>query len=97
MRSMLQIAAATALVAAAGTTYAQSGAEVVKAKGCLGCHDLAAKKIGPSFTEVAAKYKGDKAAPALLADKLKEGKGHAKIAASDAELKAAVGYVLATK
>jgi len=28
---------------------------------------------------------------------LKEGKGHPKIAASDAELKTAVGYVLSTK
>jgi hypothetical protein len=30
-------------------------------------------------------------------EKLKEGKGHMKVAASDAELKAAVGYMLAGK
>jgi hypothetical protein len=33
----------------------------------------------------------------MLIGKLKEGKGHPKIQASDAELKAAVGYVLSAK
>jgi hypothetical protein len=34
---------------------------------------------------------------ATLIAKLKEGKNHPKIAASDAELKAAIGYVLSLK
>jgi cytochrome c len=81
-----------------GVVLAQSGAEVVKAKGCLGCHDVAVKKVGPSYKDIAAKYKGDKGAQATLAAKLKEGKGHpVKFAGSDAELKAAVEYVLSTK
>ena len=75
---------------AAGAVLAQSGADVVKAKGCLGCHAVDQKKIGPSFKDIAAK-KGDAGA---LAAKLKEGKGHPKVAASDAEIKAAVEYVL---
>ena len=82
---------------ASGIVLAQSGAEVVKTKGCPTCHDAQAKKVGPSYKDVAAKYKGDKAAPGMLVNKLKEGKGHPKVAASDAELKAAVEYVLATK
>ncbi|MGH8640413.1 MAG: c-type cytochrome [Burkholderiales bacterium] len=73
--------------------FAQSGADVVKAKGCLKCHDVSAKKVGPSFKDIAAK-KGD--APAMAA-KLKEGKGHPKVAASDAELKAAVDYMMSQK
>ena len=82
---------------AAGAVNAQSGADVVKAKGCLGCHEMDKKKVGPAFKDVAAKHKGNKAAAAELVAKLKEGKGHPKIAASDAEIKAAVEYVLATK
>ena len=82
---------------AAGTGFAQSGDEVLKAKGCLGCHDMDKKKVGPAFKDVAAKHKGDKGAEAALVAKLKEGKGHPKIAASDAELKAAVGSVLSAK
>ena len=84
-------------VLVAGPAFAQSGADVVKAKGCLGCHDVAVKKVGPAFKDVAAKYKGDTKAAEALASKLKEGKGHPKIAASDDELKAAIGHVLATK
>ena len=78
---------------AAGSVFAQSGADVVKSKGCLNCHAVDAKKVGPSFKDIAAKN-GDQAA---LVAKLKDGKGHPKVAASDAELKAAVGYVLSTK
>jgi cytochrome c len=94
--------AVTAVILAMGLatvslSYAQSGADVVKAKGCLNCHEMDKKKIGPAYKDVAAKYKDDKGAEAMLIGKLKEGKGHPKIQASDAELKAAVGYVLSAK
>ena len=90
--SVLMIAAAAAL--AAGAAYAQSGADVLKSKGCLNCHEADKKKVGPAFKDIAAKQKGKQAE---LVAKLKEGKGHPKIAASDAELNAAVQAVLATK
>lgn len=90
--SVLVIAAAAAL--AAGAAYAQSGADVLKSKGCLNCHEADKKKVGPSFKDIAAKQKGKQAE---LVAKLKEGKGHPKVAASDAELNAAVQAVLATK
>jgi len=80
-------------VLAMGAVHAQSGADVVKAKGCLNCHAVDTKKMGPSFKDIAAK-KPDAAA---VASKLKDGKGHPKIPASDAEIKAAVEYVLSTK
>jgi cytochrome c len=96
MKAMLMVvAAAGALVA--GAVNAQSGADVAKAKGCMGCHDIAAKKVGPAFKDVAAKYKGDKNAEGNLIAKIKEGKAHPKVAASDAELKAAVGFALSAK
>jgi cytochrome c len=93
--ALLVLAAAGTL--AAGSGYAQSGADVLKAKGCLNCHDTDTKKVGPAYKDVAAKYKGNKGAEAQLVAKIKDGKGHPKIAASDAELKAAVRQVLATK
>jgi cytochrome c len=79
---------------AAGVAIAQSGADVVKAKGCLICHAVDQKKVGPSYKDVAAKYKGDGAAVEKLTAKIKEGKAHPKVAATDAELKTAVEYVL---
>ena len=96
MRTLLVIVAAAGALAA-GVCFAQPGANVLKSKGCLGCHDTDTKKVGPSFKDVAAKYKGDKSAAGTLVAKLKDGKGHLKIDATDAELKAAVGTVLSTK
>ena len=96
MKTILAILSVATAVAA-GAALAQSGPEVLKAKGCLGCHDMDKKKVGPAYKDVAAKYKGDKKAEAMLVDKIKEGKGHPKVAASDAELKAAIGTVLSTK
>jgi cytochrome c len=42
-----------------------------KEAGCLACHAVATKKVGPSFREVAKKYpkQGDKIVAALKADK----------------------------
>ena len=42
--------------AAAGLGLASE--ELAKKDGCMGCHDVSAKKMGPSFKSVAAKYKG---------------------------------------
>ena len=94
-RTILILAAVAAMTAGVG--FAQTGADVLKAKGCMNCHEIDKKKVGPAFKDVAAKYKGNKGAEGELVAKLKEGKGHMKIDASDAELKAAVGQVLSTK
>ena len=95
-RTMLAVLAAAGALAA-GAGLAQSGAEVVKAKGCLNCHEADKKKIGPAYKDVAAKYKGKKGAEDDLVAKLKAGTAHPKTAASDAEIKAAVQHVLSTK
>jgi cytochrome c len=96
MRAGLLILAVAGTLAA-GAAQAQSGADVAKAKGCLNCHDVEKKKMGPAFKDVAAKHKGDPNAEGALVAKLKSGKGHPKVAASDAELKAAVGFALGTR
>ena len=93
MRTIL-IAVAAAGLLAGGIVQAQ---DVLKAKGCLGCHEMDKKKVGPAFKDVAAKYKGNKDAAGMLVAKIKDGKGHAKIAGSDDDLKAAVGAALSAK
>jgi cytochrome c len=93
MKSMLLVLAAAGSLVMAGAANAQSGADLAKSKNCMGCHDIDKKKTGPSFKDIAAK-KPDEAA---LIAKLKDGKGHMKVAASDAELKTLVEYVLAQK
>jgi cytochrome c len=92
---LLVLAVAGAL--AAGGAWAQTGTDVLKAKGCLNCHDLDKKKVGPAFKDVAAKYKGKQGVEGELAAKLKDGKGHPKVQAPEAELQAAVRQALGTK
>ncbi len=77
-----------------GNTLADPGADLAKAKGCLGCHDVEKKKVGPSYKEVAAKRAGK---ADELVTKLKTAKGHPKVTASDAELKQLVDWVLSRK
>ncbi len=47
--------------------------EKLKANGCTACHAMDKKSVGPSFKEVAARYKNDKGAEAKLAQKIKVG------------------------
>jgi cytochrome c len=93
MKAMLLVMAAAGALTA-GAVQAQ---DVLKAKGCLNCHEMDKKKVGPAYKDVAAKYKGNKDAESMLVAKLKEGKGHMKITATDAELKECIKAVLATK
>lgn len=82
----------------AGVGIAADAPDLLKAKGCLGCHDADKKKVGPAYKDVAAKYKDDAGASAKVAAKLKEGKGHPiKVNASDEELKTLADYVLSLK
>jgi cytochrome c len=81
MKSSLLILAAVAAVFAAGTVNAQDAD--LKAKGCLGCHDMDKKKVGPSIKDIAAKHKGDQAAADKIAAKVASGKGHPKSKVTD--------------
>ncbi|MGE5616227.1 MAG: c-type cytochrome [Bacillota bacterium] len=96
MKTTLKIAAIAAAVGfgLAINATAQSGPDVLKTKGCTNCHDPEKKKVGPPFKEIAAKNAGK--ADELTA-KVKEGKGHPKVNASEAEIKAGVNAILSTK
>ncbi|MDF1817861.1 MAG: c-type cytochrome [Immundisolibacteraceae bacterium] len=43
------------------------------AAGCVACHRVDVRLIGPSYKEVADKYRGDETAAALLLTKVREG------------------------
>jgi|ERR1043166_4672119 cytochrome c len=98
MKAMYLLLAIAGAVVSGWVNAADSAADLLKSKGCLNCHATDQKKIGPAYKDVAAKYKDDKGAESKLVTALKEGKGHpVKIAASDAELKSLVQYVLSLK
>ena len=41
--------------------------------GCMACHQVETKVVGPAYKEVAGKYKGDTAALDMLVAKVKAG------------------------
>jgi cytochrome c len=47
--------------------------DLLQKSGCTTCHGIDKKIVGPAYKDVAAKYKGDKAAEARLIDKVKKG------------------------
>jgi cytochrome c551/c552/cytochrome c553 len=51
----------------------EGGLAIARRSGCLGCHDVEAKRVGPSFRELAARYGGDGGAAARLAGKVRAG------------------------
>jgi len=63
--------AALGLVLAAAPAAADE--KLAKDKGCTACHAVGKKVVGPDYVEVAKKYKGDKEAPARLADNIVKG------------------------
>jgi cytochrome c len=92
MKSILIAVAASLSMAAAGAATAQEA--LAKSDGCLNCHDVSTKKVGPAFKDVAAKYKGQADAEAKLVDKITSGKGHPKTKASGDDAKGLIKWVL---
>ena len=92
MKTLAIAAAISTCMLFAASAYAQE--DLAKKSGCMNCHDATAKKVGPSFKDIAAKYKGNADAEATLVTKLKEGKGHPAVKASEADEKALVKWVL---
>ena len=56
-----------------GNALAENGEELAKKSNCLTCHAVDKKTLGPSFKEIAAKYKDDKGAQAALEKKVRNG------------------------
>jgi cytochrome c len=100
LKCLIAVAAAGLMTLATGAmAAAPDGAQVVKEKNCLMCHNMAGRKIGPGFKETAAKYHGKAGAQAQLVKEIQNAKPHPKLSTqiSTEELNAAVKYVLETK
>jgi cytochrome c551/c552/cytochrome c553 len=50
-------------------------ADLARRKGCLGCHGVDKRIVGPAFRDVAARYKGQAGIEAKLVEKLRRGGG----------------------
>ena len=92
MKSMLIVVAGAVFMAGAGVAIAQE--DLAKSAGCMGCHAVDTKKVGPAFKDVAKKYKGNAGAEAKLVSEISEGKGHPKTKASADDVNKLVKWVL---
>lgn len=106
MKKIITAIGVTALLGlgmAATPAMANSGAELTQKNGCMACHGVDKKILGPGFKEVANKYKGNAQAVNLLVKKVKDGgsgvwgpvpmpPNAGKV--NDADLKTMVEYIL---
>jgi cytochrome c len=79
-------------LAAGNLAHAQEA--LAKSSGCLNCHAVDTKKMGPAFKDVAAKYKGKADAEATLVAEITGAKGHPAVKASPDDVKSLVKWVL---
>ncbi len=93
MKSTIAASLLAAGLALAGPASASE--DLAQKSGCTKCHATAAKKIGPSVKEIAAKFKGKAGSDAALVAKLKAGKEHPPSKASEDDLKKIVAWMLA--
>lgn len=99
-RTMLMAALGLGLAAPAFADLA-----LATSKNCMSCHAVERKVLGPSFKDIAAKYKDDKNAANTLATKIiKGGSGvwgpvpmPANNQVSEADAKKLAAWVLSTK
>ena len=79
---------------------------LLRKSGCLACHTVDKKLVGPALKDIAAKYKGVPGAVATLAKKVRAGgsgnwgtvaMAPAPATVSDADLKAAIAWILTLK
>jgi len=99
MRRLPTLLAAAAVLAISGAARAGTGEDLIASAKCGKCHTATTTKKAPSFASLAEKYKGQPGAEAKLVATLKTGGAddHTKVAASDADLKAIVAFVLSSK
>lgn len=100
---MLGLTFASSALAAAPDLKA--GEELAKKNACMTCHTVDKKVVGPSYKDVAAKYKGDNGAIEKLVGKVKKGgKGvwgevamPPQATVNDGDLKSIVAWILSLK
>ena len=96
-RILVALAVGAALGGIQATAFAadaKRGQEEAKEHGCLGCHDVDKKKVGPAYKEVSAKYKGKKLEDLMASVKSKPVHKSALGKTSDGSLKEILEWVL---
>ncbi|MES9970244.1 MAG: c-type cytochrome [Candidatus Thiodiazotropha sp.] len=73
MKMMLLAASTTIVSLGAVATASADPVALATQRGCMACHQIETKVVGPAYKEVAAKYKGQEGAVEMLSAKVKAG------------------------
>jgi cytochrome c len=73
MKIQSLLAITVALSVSSVAFAAEDGETLFKKSGCSMCHSVAKKIVGPAYRDVAAKYRGNKDAQAMLEKKVRNG------------------------
>ncbi len=73
MKLIKAAVAVTVISLAMATQTVKADEALSRSSGCLACHGVDNKILGPGFKEIAAKYKGDASAAESLSAKIKDG------------------------
>lgn len=90
-------AALCGLQATAYSADAKRAQDEAKEHGCLGCHDIDKKKVGPAYKEISAKFAGKKVEDLMAGMKSKPVHKSALSKTSDSSLKEILEWVLTLK
>ena len=105
MKKILALSAIASLSFSAWAVDPAAAMEIAQKNGCLACHSIDTKIVGPAWKDVSKKYAGDAAAEEQLMFKVKKGtKGNwgaipmpPNPTVKDADIKTMVEYILTLK
>jgi len=70
---MKSLVLTVSLMTMLGSANAMADLDLARKSGCLACHSVEKKVVGPAWKDVAARYKDDAGAKAALVEKIKKG------------------------
>lgn len=86
---------------------ATASESIIRKASCFICHSVEAKRVGPAYKDVAARYRGDDSVPDKLFNKVRQGGAgnwgeipmnpHPVDTIGDDDLKAAIQWILSRK
>ena len=105
MKKQALLLATLAAALSATPAFAADELALAQKSACTACHAVDKKLVGPAYKDVAAKYKGNAKAQAMLEEKVKKGGvgvwGQVPMppnsAVKDEDIKKLVAWVLSTK
>ena len=91
MKAITVTAALATGMLVAHAAYADEGEALAKSSGCLNCHAVDTKKVGPAYKDVAKKFKGKPRTDVIAA--MRAASVHSSVKVSDKDLSEIIEWI----